>query len=49
MLEVENILNDKSHKNTIESNYRIPCVQSIWFENLYGFVDLKIQSQSKGL
>lgn len=41
MLKVETIPNDKTYKNTIVTNYRKPCVQSILFGNLYGFVDLK--------
>lgn len=49
MLKIETIPNDEIHKNTIETNYRTPCMQSILFRNLYGFVDLKIQPQSNGL
>lgn len=49
MLEVETILDDKSYKNTIETNYQTPYMQLILFGILYDFVDLQIQSQSKGL
>lgn len=48
-LQGYSISNDKAHKKSIDTNYQTPCVQSILFQNLCGFVDLKIQSQSKGL
>lgn len=44
-IKVKSISNDKMHKNVIEANYRTPCVQSISFRILYGFVDFQIQPQ----
>lgn len=48
-LIVKSISNDQIHKNAIETNYRTPCVQSLSFRILYGFVDLQIQTQSNKL
>lgn len=36
-------------KKSIETNFQTPSVQSTLFGNLCGIIDLKTQSQSKGL
>lgn len=47
--KLKSIPNDKIHKNAIEAKYRTPCVQSVLFRILYGFIDLEIHPQSNRL